>query len=107
MAPASTTPTAPAAEIGSGDELQLAFEFGFWVNPWDARAFRISGLEEVTRSAGWPPDALSNHDISRPASRYALHVSRYRHRGPSTCGRHDQVLGPSQAMIVETDSMQA
>jgi alpha-glucosidase len=61
---------------GSGDELQLAFDFGFWANPWDARAFRASGLElaAVTQTGGWPTHALSNHDISRHASRYALHT---------------------------------
>jgi glycosidase len=74
MAPASTTPTAPASEIGSGAELQLAFEFGFRVNPWDAQALRTSGLEQATRTVGWPPHVLSNHDISRHASRYALHT---------------------------------
>ena len=59
---------------GSGDELQLAFDFGFWANPWDALAFRASGLEQATTTSGWPTHALSNHDISRHASRYALHT---------------------------------
>src|SRR5512132_549680 len=39
---------------GSGDELQLAFDFGFWANPWDAPAFRASGLEQATSTSGWP-----------------------------------------------------
>jgi len=48
---------------GSADELQLAFDFGFWANPWDAAAFRASGLEQATSTFGWPTHALSNHDI--------------------------------------------
>jgi alpha-glucosidase len=56
-----------------GDELQLIFNFGFWSNPWSAEAFRAAGarLAEHTDVHRWPTHALSNHDISRHASRYA------------------------------------
>ena len=58
---------------GSGDELDLVFDFGFWTNEWRAEAFRASGdgLAEVVAAGGWPTHALSNHDISRHASRFA------------------------------------
>jgi alpha-glucosidase len=50
------------------DELQLVFDFGFWSNPWTAEAFRIAGRQLA--APGSPTHALSNHDISRHASRY-------------------------------------
>jgi alpha-glucosidase len=55
-----------------GDELQLIFNFGFWSNPWCAEAFRAAGarLAEQTDIHRWPTHALSNHDISRHASRH-------------------------------------
>jgi alpha-glucosidase len=58
---------------GAGDELHLVFDFGFWSNPWRAEAFRRSGSEQdaVIEAGGWPTHALSNHDLSRHASRYA------------------------------------
>ena len=58
---------------GAGDELHLVFDFGFWSNPWRAEAFRRSGAEQhaVIEAGGWPTHALSNHDLSRHASRYA------------------------------------
>jgi alpha-glucosidase len=58
---------------GAGDELHLVFDFGFWSNPWRAEDFRRSGCEQraVIEAGGWPTHALSNHDLSRHASRYA------------------------------------
>lgn len=65
---------------GSGDELPLVFDFGFWSNPWSADAFRAGGeqMADVLAVGGWPTHALSNHDIPRHATRYAL-----RHQDPS------------------------
>ena len=59
--------------FGAGDELRMVFDFGFWSNPWCADAFRRSGAEQaaVIVAGGWPTHALSNHDLSRHASRYA------------------------------------
>lgn len=59
---------------GSGDELPLVFDFGFWSNPWSADAFRAGGeqMADVLAVGGWPTHALSNHDIPRHATRYAL-----------------------------------
>jgi alpha-glucosidase len=61
---------------GAGDELHLIFDFGFWTNPWDARAFAASGrdMSVTVAGGGWPTHALSNHDLSRHASRYARQV---------------------------------
>jgi alpha-glucosidase len=58
---------------GAGDELHMVFDFGFWSNPWRAEAFRRSGEEQqsVIEAGGWPTHTLSNHDLSRHASRYA------------------------------------
>jgi alpha-glucosidase len=56
---------------GHGDELQLMFDFAFWSNPWSAGAFRAAGRQLAALAGpGWPTHALSNHDISRHASRY-------------------------------------
>ncbi|HEY2297864.1 MAG TPA: alpha-amylase family glycosyl hydrolase [Jatrophihabitans sp.] len=63
---------------GAGDELQMVFDFGFWSNPWQADAFRRSGGEQeaVIEAGGWATHALSNHDLSRHASRYAVRRGR-------------------------------
>lgn len=70
-------PVRRRAYYGAGDELQMVFDFGFWSNPWRADAFRHGGSEQqaVIEAGGWPTHALSNHDISRHASRYAHHTS--------------------------------
>jgi alpha-glucosidase len=62
---------------GNSDELNLIFDFGFWSNPWQADAFRRSGaaLTEIEADR-WPTHALSNHDISRHASRYGRQGAR-------------------------------
>ncbi|CAL8968600.1 Oligo-1,6-glucosidase [Cellulomonas sp. T2.31MG-18] len=67
-------PVRRLAYHGSGDELPLVFDFGFWSNPWSADAFRAGGeqMGDVLAVGGWPTHALSNHDIPRHATRYAL-----------------------------------
>ena len=57
-----------------GDEAQLIFDFGFWSCPWQAAAFRRAGeqLGAGDDAHHWPVHALSNHDISRHASRFAV-----------------------------------
>lgn len=54
------------------DELHLAFNFAFLVQPWEADAFRRTvELTERTLPAGaWPTYTLSNHDNPRARSRY-------------------------------------
>jgi alpha-glucosidase len=58
--------------VGSGDELDLAHNFVFLHQPWDAAAFRAT-VEEFAELAGpvaWPAWFLSNHDHPRIASRF-------------------------------------
>jgi alpha-glucosidase len=55
------------------DELHTAFNFDFLTRPWDATALRES--IDVTLAAHAPVDApptwlLSNHDVTRPVTRY-------------------------------------
>ena len=65
-------PEQVATYLGSGDELHLAFNFSFLRCAWDAAAFRreVDHFERVCPPQGWPTWVLSNHDVSRHASRY-------------------------------------
>jgi alpha-glucosidase len=58
--------------VSSGDELDLAHNFAFLHQPWDAQAIRASVEEFVTLAGGiaWPAWFLSNHDHPRVASRF-------------------------------------
>ena len=61
------------AYVATGDELDLAHNFVFLHQPWDARAIRAT-VEEFAELAGpvaWPAWFLSNHDHSRVATRFA------------------------------------
>jgi alpha-glucosidase len=55
------------------DELHMAFNFDFMARPWDAHALResidetLNAHKLVDASATW---VLSNHDITRPVTRY-------------------------------------
>jgi alpha-glucosidase len=55
------------------DELHAAFNFEFLCCPWDARVFRTAIDESIAAHApvGAPASwVLSNHDVTRPVSRY-------------------------------------
>jgi len=56
----------------SADELHLAFNFSFLWQPWRAEAFRTEAdrWESLLPADAWPDYTLSNHDVSRTASRY-------------------------------------
>ena len=56
----------------AGDELHLAFNFSFLWAAWKAEAFRAEAdrWESLLPAGAWPDYTLSNHDVSRPASRY-------------------------------------
>jgi alpha-glucosidase len=56
---------------GDGDELNLAFCFGLWRQPFSAVAYRdtIAAIETALPRHAWPAYALSNHDLSRANSR--------------------------------------
>jgi alpha-glucosidase len=63
------------AEFLRPDEMQLAFNFHFFMCPWEAAAFRsvIEKTEALLPASdgSWPTYTLSNHDFPR-------HISRYR-----------------------------
>ncbi len=65
-------PAQVATYYGCGDELHLAFNFSFLHAPWDAARFRteVERFEEFLPPGAWPDVVLSNHDVSRHASRY-------------------------------------
>jgi len=62
------------------DELHTAFNFDFMTQPWDARRLRAS--IDSTLAAHGPVDApatwvLSNHDVTRPVTRYGRQDSSF------------------------------
>jgi len=62
-----------APYYGSGDELQLAFNFPPLFAPWNARAWRRavdSVVSELDPRDAWPTWVLSNHDQPRHRTRY-------------------------------------
>jgi alpha-glucosidase len=65
-------PKRVAKYLGRGDQLHLAFNFSFLRAPWSAERFRkeVAEFESVVPDEGWPDMVLSNHDVSRHASRY-------------------------------------
>ena len=55
------------------DEMHTAFNFDFMARPWDAKELRqsIETTLEAHRAVGAPPTwVLSNHDVTRPVTRY-------------------------------------
>ncbi|AMM19611.1 alpha-glucosidase [Frondihabitans sp. PAMC 28766] len=62
------------------DEMHMAFNFDFMTRPWDAMALRESIVEtlEVHATVGAPPTwVLSNHDVTRPVTRYGREDSAF------------------------------
>jgi alpha-glucosidase len=62
-----------ARYYGSGqDEFHLAHNFVFLIQPWKAEAFRsvVDRFTGLLPAGAWPAWMLSNHDVSRIASRY-------------------------------------
>ena len=62
-----------ARYYGSGqDEFHLAHNFVFQSQPWKAEAFRavVDEFSGLLPADAWPAWMLSNHDVSRIASRY-------------------------------------
>ncbi|MDQ3767436.1 MAG: alpha-amylase family glycosyl hydrolase [Actinomycetota bacterium] len=58
--------------------LNLAHNFVFLHQPWDADAFRklLEGMEELRSPEAWASWFLNNHDHSRVATRYGRHAVR-------------------------------
>jgi alpha-glucosidase len=57
---------------GTGDELHLAFNFTYIHSPFTAEALAqvVAESEVVIPDVGWPVWTVSNHDVSRVASRW-------------------------------------
>ncbi len=62
-----------AARYSAPGYLHAAFNFEFTSCPWNARRFKsaIGRWEELLGTEGWPTYVLGNHDLPRPATRYA------------------------------------
>lgn len=63
-----------------GDEMHTAFNFDLMSKPWDAAAMRQSIAEtlEAHRPVGAPATwVLSNHDVTRPVTRYGREDSSF------------------------------
>jgi len=54
--------------------LDLAFPVAFWRQGWSAEGFRrvVADVEAALPPGAWPDYALSNHDIPRAATRFAV-----------------------------------
>ena len=65
-------PELAASCYGKGDELHLAFNFGFLGTRWSAAAFReaVETWYAALPEGAWPVFTLSNHDQPRHAWRY-------------------------------------
>ncbi|BDZ42791.1 hypothetical protein GCM10025865_20900 [Paraoerskovia sediminicola] len=62
------------------DEMHTAFNFDFMTRPWDAKELRtaISATLAAHAPVGAPPTwVLSNHDITRPVTRYGREDSSF------------------------------
>ncbi len=62
------------------DEMHTAFNFDFMRRPWDAKEFResIDATLEAHSLVGAPPTwVLSNHDVTRPVTRYGRQVTSF------------------------------
>ncbi|MFJ7217627.1 glycoside hydrolase family 13 protein [Amycolatopsis sp. NPDC098790] len=64
------------------DEMHSAFNFDFMRRPWDARQLRASIAETLASHrpvAAAPTWVLSNHDVTRPVTRYGREDSSFLH----------------------------
>jgi alpha-glucosidase len=82
------------------DEMHTAFNFDFLARPWEARALRDS--IEQTLAAHAPVGApstwvLSNHDVTRPVTRYGRHDSSFAFLAKRFGVPTDLVLGTRRA----------
>jgi len=79
------------------DEMHTAFNFDFMARPWDAKELRqsIETTLDAHRAIGAPPTwVLSNHDVTRPVTRYgrtdtgfAFSAKRFGTPSDTTLGR--------------------
>ena len=62
------------------DEMHTAFNFDFMARPWDAKELRqsIDATLDAHQAVGAPPTwVLSNHDVTRPVTRYGREDSAF------------------------------
>jgi alpha-glucosidase len=59
--------------VATGDEMHLAHNFRFVLQPWSAAAFRdvVDEWHQLASPLAWPDWLLENHDHNRVASRYS------------------------------------
>ncbi|WP_051639716.1 glycoside hydrolase family 13 protein [Cellulomonas sp. URHE0023] len=82
------------------DEMHTAFNFDFMARPWDAKKFRES--IELTLAAHGPVGApatwvLSNHDVTRPVTRYGREDSSFAFTAKRFGTRTDLTVGLRRA----------
>jgi alpha-glucosidase len=82
------------------DELHTAFNFDFMTRPWDARSLRdsIEATVAAHEPVGAPPTwVLSNHDVTRPVTRYGRADSSFAFARKRFGTPTDQALGRRRA----------
>jgi alpha-glucosidase len=82
------------------DEMQTAFNFDFLSRPWDADELRASiDLTLATHvPIGAPPTwVLSNHDVTRPVTKYGRPDTSFSHQDRKHGMETDPVLGERRA----------
>jgi alpha-glucosidase len=82
------------------DEMQTAFNFDFLSRPWEADELRASiDLTLATHvPIGAPPTwVLSNHDVTRPVTKYGRPDTSFSHQDRKHGMRTDLVLGERRA----------
>ncbi|WP_112244601.1 glycoside hydrolase family 13 protein [Kribbella monticola] len=82
------------------DEMQTAFNFDFLSRPWDADELRASIDLTLTTHVpiGAPPTwVLSNHDVTRPVTKYGRPDTSFSHQDRKHGMATDPVLGERRA----------
>src|SRR5690349_21378255 len=92
--------TARFAQYLRPDEMHTAFNFDFMARPWDAKALRES--IDITLAAHGPVGApatwvLSNHDVTRPVTRYGREDSSFAFTAKRFGTPTDLVVGARRA----------
>ena len=82
------------------DEMHTAFNFDFMARPWEAKELRdsIDRTLEAHAPVGAPPTwVLSNHDVTRPVTRYGRQDSSFSFAGKRFGTPTDLALGHRRA----------
>jgi alpha-glucosidase len=95
---------AVATYYGTGDELQLAFNFPPLLSPWAAGPWSDcidTTMQALEARGAWPTWVLSNHDNPRHRSRYDLAASRAG-EDPATTERRSEARARAAAVLLLT-----